>query len=47
MMQNVAWKAKKTRCGIVLPSRGVNVDVLEERVVQAAGEAPVPSNASE
>ncbi len=22
MMQKVAWKAKKTRCGIVVPSRG-------------------------
>ena len=24
MMQNVAWKAKNSRCGIVVPSRGSN-----------------------
>jgi hypothetical protein len=24
MMQKVAWKAMKTRCGIVVPSRGAN-----------------------
>ena len=25
MMQKVAWKAKKTRWGMVVPSRGTNV----------------------
>ena len=24
MMQNVAWKAMNSRCGIVVPSRGSN-----------------------
>ena len=48
MMQNVAWKAKKTRCGIVVPSRGSNATSLQERVVEAADEAAAPpSNASE
>ncbi len=28
MMQNVAWKAKKTRCGIVVPSRGSKPTLL-------------------
>ena len=42
MMQNVAWKAKNSRCGIVVPSRGSNVDVLEERVVEAADERRCP-----
>ncbi len=30
MMQKVAWKAKKTRCGIVVPSRGVNPTSLRK-----------------
>ena len=48
MMQNVAWKAKNSRCGIVVPSRGSNADVAEERVVEAADESlPSPSKASE
>ena len=41
MMQKVAWKAKKTRCGIVVPSRGVEVDVVQERVAEAADQAAV------
>ena len=34
MMQKVAWKAKKTRCGIVALAR-LEADVLE-RVIEAA-----------
>ena len=36
MMQKVAWKAKKTRCGIVGPVARREGDVVEERVVEAA-----------
>ena len=42
MMQKVAWKAKKSRCGIVVPARGANADVAQERVVEAADEARCP-----
>ena len=28
MMQNVAWKAMNSRCGIVVPSGGSNVTSL-------------------
>ena len=36
MMQNVAWKAKNRRCGIVEPVARLEADVLQERVVEAA-----------
>ena len=35
-MQNVAWKAKKSRCGIVVPSRGSKSIAAQERVVEPA-----------
>ena len=48
MMQNVAWKAKNTRCGIVVPSRGAKPTSLQERVAEAADDlAASPSKASE
>ena len=48
MMQNVAWKAKNSRCGIVVPSRGSKSTSLQERVVEPADDLPSPpSKASE
>ena len=46
-MQNVAWKAMNSRCGIVVPARGAKSTPLQERVVEPADEPPSPSNASE
>ncbi len=47
MMQKVAWKAKKTSSGIVVPSRGAKSTPLEEGVAEAADQLPSPSKASE
>ena len=47
MMQKVAWNAMKSRCGIVVPSRGSKVTSCRADVAEAADRSPVPSNASE
>ena len=47
MMQNVAWKAKKTRCGIVVPSRGAKATSCRKAWSRPPIDAPSPSNASE
>jgi hypothetical protein len=47
MMQNVAWKAKNTRWGIVVPSLGSNVTSLRNAWLRPPIRSPVPSNASE
>ena len=41
MMQKVAWKAKKTSCGIVGPFARGEVDAVEEGVAEAADDAAV------
>jgi hypothetical protein len=47
MMQKVAWNAKKTRCGIVVPSRGSNVTSCRNALFRPPIRSPVPSKASE
>ena len=45
MMQNVAWKAKNSRCGIFVPSRGVEADVVMKTWSRLPMIAPSPSKA--
>ena len=47
MMQKVAWNAKNTRWGIVVPSRGSKVTSCSADVAEASDRSPVPSKASE
>ena len=47
MMQNVAWKAKKTRWGIVVPSRGSKPTPLSRMWSRPPKILAVPSNAIE
>ncbi len=47
MTQKVAWKAKKTRCGIVVPSRGSKVTSCSPTWPRPPIRSPVPSKASE
>jgi hypothetical protein len=47
MMQNVVWNAKKTRCGIVVPSRGTKSTPCRNALPSPPIRSPVPSNASE
>ena len=42
MMQKLAWKAMNSRCGIVVPSRGVKPTSCRKRVVEAADDRAVP-----
>jgi hypothetical protein len=46
-MQNVAWKAMNSRCGMCVPVRGANATPFEERVAEAAHDRASPSKASE
>ena len=47
MMQKVAWNAKKTRCGIVRPSRGSKPTSCSAKCPRPPIRSPVPSKASE
>ncbi len=47
MMQKVAWNAKKTSCGIVVPSRGSKATPLRKAWSKPPMNPPVPSKASE
>ena len=47
MMQNVAWKAKNTRCGIVPPSRGAKDTSARKAWSRPPTTGLVPSKASE
>jgi hypothetical protein len=47
MMQNVPWKTKNNRCGIVVPSRGSNVTSFRNAWPRPPMRSPVPSKASE
>ena len=47
MMQNVAWKAKNTRCGIVVPSRGSKPTPLRNAWPSPPTIFASPSKASE
>jgi hypothetical protein len=47
MMQNVPWNAMKSRCGIVVPSRGVRPTSFRPKWPRPPSSAPSPSNASE
>ena len=46
-MQNVAWKAMNSRCGIVVPVARLERDAAEARVAEAADERVAVENASE
>ena len=47
MMQKVAWKAKKTSSGIVVPSRGAKSTPLRKALPRPPTTAPSPSKAIE
>jgi hypothetical protein len=47
MMQKVAWKAKKTSSGIVVPSRGAKSTPCMKALPRPPIRLPSPSKASE
>ena len=47
MMQKLAWKAMKSRCGIVVPSRGSKATSFRKAWSRPPMMAPSPSKAIE